>query len=127
VVTIVKEVPVPVESGDTWAYYEDEHKDEWVHISIADTIRNNRIAWREWEYELFVPLHILHTTTITERVPYPYPVKEEVHFSWYGGASFGTDGWRARGGKVYERWLFGVYAGRSMGDNVVGVEVSVMF
>lgn len=126
VVTVTKEVPLPVDTGSTWAYYEDSLKNEWIHMTVKDTVRDNRLAWREWEYELYVPLHIIHRERIIDKVPFPYPVEED-GYDWYAGGAFGTDGWRVRGGTYLGRWQAGAYVGRSHQVNSVGIEFSINF
>lgn len=116
-------IPVPTESTDSSSYYEDEYKDAYLRFTVRDSIANNRIIWRDKDYQLFIPTHY-RTRIVTETIPMPYPVKEQVQYKWYAGGGVGTDGWRVRGGRHLGHFALGAYVGKTT-STVVGVEASI--
>lgn len=122
-------VPIPVESTDTSAYYEDTYKDAHLRFTVRDSVVGSRIVWREWDHSIYYPVHF-HTKVITETLPMPYPAYRKRDL-WYAGGSLGTDGWRVRGGKELNRLELGLYVGRVRWEDqripAIGIETTLKF
>ena len=125
IITIIKDVPTPIPFGDANLFI-DTLKNKQLMVVVTDTVRDNRIIFRRFDYELYVPLRIETVTTINKIIPMPYPVTKNIYFNWYAGGSFGTDGWRVRGGKHFGRWMVGAYAGKGVSPSV-GFEGTINF
>ena len=81
------EVPIHVKVDDTTNFVQDTLKTPHFALYLEDTLRNNSIVSRGFNYDLFVPEKITETITITQRVPFPYPVDRRGRL--YGGVNAG--------------------------------------
>ena len=81
------EVPVHVEVDEQTNFVQDTLTSAHFAVYLEDTLRNNRIVSRGFNYDLFVPERITETISITQPVPFPYPVYEKGRL--YGGVNAG--------------------------------------
>ena len=81
------EVPVHVEVDEETNFVQDTLRTPHFALYLEDTLRNNFIVSRGFNYDLFVPETITRTITLTQPVPFPYPVQERGRL--YGGINAG--------------------------------------
>ena len=115
-------VPVPTPVGDA-NYYQDTLKNNHLMVVVRDTVRNNCISYRDFEYRLFVPLTIEKTITINYPVPIPYKVVERVTYKWHAGIGYAAIGAYIRGGMQHQR----IGIGALVAKNNIGVDLTYYF
>ena len=82
------EVPIHVEIDDTTNFVQDTLKTPHFNLYLEDTLRNNSIVSRGFNYDLFVPETITKTITLIQPVPFPYKVHGKGRL--YGGVNTGS-------------------------------------